>query len=315
MDLSVIIVNYKTVDLLRQAIACLRQAFDGVEVEIVIVDNASGDSSRAIIESEFADCTLIFNTANVGFGRANNQALPVVSGRFILLLNTDAFVSADTVTKTMHYMDGHPKCGIVGVKLIGRDGNVQPSARYFPTPWNTFLKRTGFDQLFPKVQMVDDADWDCDLGCLCDWVPGCYYLVRRALVNEIGLFDPRYFLYYEEVDHCMAAQRRGWEVHYFPGTTVVHIGGESAKADGKLTSSGGQLAPLEIESAMLFFRKNYGWWAVIAHLLLSLAASAIDVAKRFLRWKRPLGFAGFFQLTVLQCRAFVRTGMGARPTR
>jgi N-acetylglucosaminyl-diphospho-decaprenol L-rhamnosyltransferase len=163
--------------------------------------------------------------------------------------------------------------------------------------------------------MVDDVDWDSDVGCMCDWVPGCYYLIRRALVDEIGLFDPRYFLYYEEVDHCLAAKTRGWEIHYFPGTTVVHIGGESAKADGKLTSSGGQLAPLEIESAMLFFRKNYGWWAVIAHLLLSLAASVIEVAKRLLKWKRPFGFGEFSQRLVLQSRAFVRTGMGARPTR
>jgi hypothetical protein len=232
-----------------------------------------------------------------------------------LLLNTDAFVSTDTVTKTILYLDSHPKCGIVGVKLVGRDGAIQPSARYFPTPWNVFLKRTGLHQIFPRARMVDDIDWNSDLGCLCDWVPGCYYLIRQALVKEIGLFDPRYFLYYEEVDHCFTAKTRGWEVHYFPGTTVVHIGGESAKADGELTSSGGQLAPLAIESAMLFFRKNYGRWAVMAHFLLSLVASAIDVAKRLLRWKRPLGFGGFFQHMRLQCRAFVRTRMGAHPTR
>jgi N-acetylglucosaminyl-diphospho-decaprenol L-rhamnosyltransferase len=315
MDLSTIIASYNTASLLPEAMKCLGIGSRGLVVETVFVDNASKDNSVEVIRSQFPDCHLIENTTNVGFGRANNQALPFVAGRYVLLLNTDAFVAPDTLTQTMAYMDANPRCGILGVRLVGRDGVLQPCCRYFPTPWNTFLLRTGLNRIFTGTQMVDDMAWDHASVRKCDWVVGCYYLVRKELIDQIGLFDPRYFLYFEEVDHCFAAKKAGWEVVFYPHTTVVHIGGESAKSEGAITQGGRQLEALQVESELLYFRKNLGLQAVLASLLLTTLADAIGVAKRLLKWRRPFGFLGAWQHTRLVWILWRRTRWATQPTR
>ena len=156
IDVSTIIVSYNTEGLLRECVEKLLSPSRGLRVDITFVDNASKDQSVEVIRREFPDCPLIVNVHNVGFGRANNQALPSIKGRYVLLLNTDAFVAPDTLRKTVAYMDAHPECGILGVRLEGRDGELQPCCRYFPTPWNVFLNRTGLNRLLKNVRMVDD---------------------------------------------------------------------------------------------------------------------------------------------------------------
>lgn len=315
VDVTAIIVNFNTAGLLRDAIGRLLGAAKRLSLKIAIVDNASKDGSVALIRSEFPACNLIVNETNVGFGRANNQALGLVEGRYVLLLNTDAFVAPDTLDKTVDYMDAHPRCGILGVRLIGRDGTLQPSARYFPTPWNLFLARTGLDRVFPHVRMVDDTAWDHASVRQCDWVPGCYYLVRREVIRQIGLFDPRYFLYYEEVDHCRAAKQAGWEVTFFADTTVTHIGGESAKAVSEITAAGRQIEAIQIESELLYFRKNHGTAAVWVHVLLTVAGDLIVLVKRVLRRRFPAGLGARARHVALVWSLFRRTSWATRPTR
>ena len=315
MDVTAILVSFNTAGLLHDAISQLQNAARQMSLKIAIVDNASRDGSVALIKSDFPACTLIVNETNVGFGRANNQALPLVEGRYVLLLNTDAFVSQDTLDKTVAYMDTHPRCGILGVKLLSRDGSLQPCARYFPTPWNLFLARTGLNRLFTNVRMVDDTTWDHASVRQCDWVPGCYYLVRKELINQIGLFDPRYFLYYEEVDHCRAAKQAGWEVTFFADTTVIHIGGESAKTTNEITASGRQIESMQIESELLYFRKNHGIAGVCANVLLSACGDTINLLKHLLRRRSPAGFVVCTQHIALVCSLFRRTSWGKYPTR
>ncbi len=283
MDLTTIIINYNTSHLLHKCINSLRNAALNISMNIVIVDNASSDDSVSVLQQDFADCDLIVNNSNIGFGRANNQCIPFIKGMYVLLLNTDAFVSVDTINKTIRYMDDNQSCGVLGVRLLGREGDLQPSCRFFPTPLNIFLQRTGFKKFFPKTQLIDDMTWDHNTARECDWVPGCYYLIRQEVVEKVGLFDPRYFLYYEEVDHCFAAKKAGWEVHYFPDTSVVHIGGESAKSDSDLTSSGKQVEVLQIESELLFFCKNHGGLAVFGHVLLLTLADMIFFCKNVMK--------------------------------
>jgi len=315
MDVSVVIVNYNTAALLPEMMGALRSAATAMSVETIIIDNASRDNSVELIRRQFPDVRLIANPQNVGFGRANNLALPLVTGRYILLLNTDAFVLPDTLLKTVAYMDAHPKCGILGVKLTGRDGSLQPSARYFPTPWNTFLHRTGLKRYFKTVPMVDDMEWDHESIRPCDWVPGCFYLVRRDVISEVGLFDPRFFLYFEEVDHCFAAKKAGWEVVFFPFTTVVHIGGESAKSDGKLTRSGRQLESLRLESEMLYYRKNHGLPGALANLALSSISDILVIARRLLPGRSKVELlAGLAHMRLLWA-TFWRTAWGRYATR
>jgi GT2 family glycosyltransferase len=314
-DVSTILVNFNTEGLLPEALDALGQASAKLKNQILVVDNASKDDSVALLRREYPDCELVVNTENVGFGRANNQALGAIKGRYVLLLNTDAFVSADTVEKTIAYMDSHPECGILGVRLVGRDGVLQPSARYFPTPWNLFLHRTGLSRYFSGARLVDDMNWDHASVRKCDWVPGCYYLVRREVIDEVGLFDPRYFLYYEEVDHCFSAKKAGWEVHYFPYTSVVHIGGESAKTEGEITQRGRQLGAIQIESELLYFRKHYGVWAAWRNVLLQTLADLILIMKRILTNKHPIGLQACRQHVMLLWSVFLRTRWASRPTR
>jgi len=315
MDLTTFIVNYNTAGLLSECIGALQKSAKNITHEIVLVDNASVDDSVALLRAEYSDCKLILNDENVGFGRANNQCIPFAQGRYALLLNTDAFVSEDTIDKTIAYMDKHTECGVLGVKLLGREGDLQPSCRYFPKPWNLFLRGSGLRQFFKGVQDIDNMNWGHDEPRECDWVPGCYYLVRREVIDEVGLFDPRYFLYYEEVDHCFATKKAGWQVHFYADTTVVHIGGESAKTEGKLSSSGKQLDVLKYESELLYFRKNLGHVAVLTHLFLSTFIDSVNLVKALVKLQFGASLRGAFKRSYLLWFLYFKTQFGTMSTR
>jgi N-acetylglucosaminyl-diphospho-decaprenol L-rhamnosyltransferase len=313
-DVSVIVVNYNTAHLLGRMFSALESGRGALTLQLIVVDNASTDGSVEVLRSKHPGVELIENSRNVGFGRANNQALGRVRGRHVLLLNTDAFVAADTLPTTVEFMDTHPGCGVLGVKLVGDDGSLQPSCRYFPTPWNVFLHSTGLYRVFSRTRLVDDMSWDHESVRYCDWVPGCYYLVRRAVVERVGLFDPKYFLYYEEVDHCQAVRRAGWKVTYFPYTSVVHIGGESARAEGKL-SVGRQLSTLQIESELLYFRKHHGVTGLMTAVVLGMLGDGIEICKGLVRRNGGARIAAGCRHAWNLLAILLRTGFASRPTR
>jgi N-acetylglucosaminyl-diphospho-decaprenol L-rhamnosyltransferase len=315
MDISIVVVSYNTAKLLPEMMDALQAAQGPLAIETIFIDNASKDDSVALIQTRYPRCRLITNAVNVGFGRANNQAVPFLQGRYALLLNTDAFVAPDTLMKTVAYMDEHADVGIVGVQLVGRDGHAQPSARSFPNPWDTFLRRSGLIRFCTDHHRAQELLTNATEPVVCDWVPGCYYLVRKTLIDQIGLLDPRYFLYFEEVDHCLAAERAGWKVVCLPDTTVVHIGGESAKTDGAITQSGRQLEALQLESELLFYRKNFGTLVMVGALLLNTIADAINTFKRLIRPKGKGSVVAGWQHTRLMWSLMWRTHMGTRPTR
>jgi GT2 family glycosyltransferase len=263
--------------------AALDAARANLKLQVIVVDNASNDKSLEILRVRSPNIELIENPTNVGFGRANNQALSRAHGRYILLLNTDAFMPPDTLQTTIDFMDTHPRCGVLGVKLVGPDGKLQPSCRYFPTPWNVFLKTTGLNSFFPRTRLVDDMSWDHASVRECDWVPGCYYLVRREVIERVGLFDTRFFLYYEEVDHCHRVHQAGWSVIYYPYTQVVHIGGESAVSYVSLIRADRQISALQIESELLYFRKHFGVTGLLAAVFLTTLAAAIRSVNALVR--------------------------------
>src|SRR6476660_1026594 len=171
-DVTVVLVNYNGAHLFDRLFGALSAAEKGLNCQTIIVDNASRDNSVEILRTKYPRAQLIENKVNVGFGRANNQALTLARGRYILLLNTDAFVAPDTLQKTVDFMQAHRACGVLGVKLVGRDGTLQPSCRYFPTPWNVFLARSGLARCFKNSRLVDDMNWDHASIQQCDWVPG-----------------------------------------------------------------------------------------------------------------------------------------------
>lgn len=315
MDLTALIVNYNTAHLLEKCVGDLRASAHHLKVQICLLDNASRDDSVNVLQTKFSDCFLKLNSVNVGFGRANNQLLDEVKGKYILLLNTDAFVASDSLVKTIAYMNENSECGVLGVRLVGRDGELQPSCRFFPTPWNVFLRRVGLERFFPATRPIDDMNWGHDAVRECDWVPGCYYLVRREVIEQIGLFDPRFFLYYEEVDHCRTVKSAGWKVMFYPHTTVVHVGGESAKSDSKLTDAGRQISDLQIESELLYFRKHHGVFGVWLSVVLTAVADILLSAKWLLRERTSTGLNVFWNDFRLRCSLLCRTAWATKPTR
>ena len=314
MIISVLLISYNTSQLSVEALNSLYASVGDFELDVFVVDNASKDDSVTVIKNAFPQITLIENKINVGFGRANNQALPLIKGDYVLLLNTDAFVQANTLAKTIAYMQDYPDCGVLGVRLIGRDGEQQPSCRFFPTPFNLFAQRTGLDRLLPNLKLVDAKNWNPDVTQNCDWVPGCYYLVRKTVIEQVGLFDHKYFLYSEEVDHCFAAKKAGWQVTYYADTTVVHIGGESAKSDGNISSSGKQLSLLQAESELIYFRKNHGLLVCGLSVVMIMVGDLIQFIKDAIRL-RLYKNSHFFSDTKLTLISAFKTKLGKVPIR
>jgi len=212
-------------------------------------------------------------------------------------------------------MDDHRDCGVLGVKLVGEDGEVQPSCRYFPTPWNTFLVSTGLAWLSPRSRFVDDLSWDHAAVRECDWVPGCYYLVRREVIDSVGLFDPRYFLYYEEVDHCRAVRNAGWKVVCYPFTEVVHIGGESAQSVSALSRSGRQISALQVESELLYFRKHYGVIGALGAVCLALLGDVIKATSGVVRHQDAARAAGALRHARTRVQCLLATSLATHATR
>ncbi|MGV8919506.1 MAG: glycosyltransferase family 2 protein [Pseudomonas sp.] len=313
--LDVLIVNYNTAALLQPMFDALRQSDRAHQVSYLVVDNASVDNSLERLSVVCPEALLVANKDNVGFGRANNQLVEHLQGKYALLLNTDAFVAADTLSKTLDYMEAHPDCGVLGVKLVGREGDLQPSCRYFPTPFNVFIARTGLGRFFPGLKMIDEMNWDHASVRECDWLPGCYYLIRREVIDQVGLFDPRYFLYYEEVDQCKRVKEAGWKVVYYPHTTVVHIGGESSKSVAELDKASRQISTLQIESELLYFRKHHGTTGLALHMLLVSLGDLILALKSLLKGR---GWAAI-KSSWLHCRAtwalLFDTRFASQPTR
>jgi GT2 family glycosyltransferase len=313
--LSVVVVNFNTAHLLASMFDAIKIATQDINHEVIVIDNASVDDSPTVLAANYPSITLLRNSKNMGFGRANNQALPLIKGDYVLLLNTDAFMAPDSIQRTIELMRNNEEIGIVGVRLLGRDGSLQPSCRYFPTPYNVFLSRTGLSAYLPRVEMVDDLNWDHTGVRECDWVPGCFYMIRRTALDQVGLFDPRFFLYCEEVDHCKRMKQHGWKVVYLGCTSCVHYGGESAASIGKLTQSGRQISTLQLESELLYFRKHYGRTGLLLHLLLSVAGDAILATKALLRTRRLGLMLALFDNSLTTIKFAKRTHWGVQPTR
>jgi hypothetical protein len=274
----VVLVSYNTAQLIHRCIGHLRAASAGLRVSVVIVDNASRDESVALLRRSFADCEVIENSVNIGFGRANNQAMPLCNAPLVLLLNPDAYVSEGALDECLRHMDREPQCGVLGLRLVDEAGNGNSSARDFPNVFRSFAINTGLIKHKPDdLARAGSADF-----VNCDWVTGCFYLVRRTTIEEVGLFDPRYFLYFEEVDHCRAVKKAGWNVHCLLTYSVVHEGGASARSDGDLTANG-QLLTRQIESELFYYRKHNGLAGLLMVLILGLATDALLCTKILLR--------------------------------
>lgn len=268
-DVSILIVSYNTCDVLRKCLESVERESTGLEVEVSIVDNNSSDGSAEMIEREFPQVRLIRSQVNLGFGAANNAALDSCRGRYIVLLNSDAFLCPDSLRLAVQHMDENPKAGLGGGRLVGCDFSWQPSARMFPGVLSDFIVMTGLAYRFPKSRFFGRADrtWaDQSVASEVDWVPGAFSIIRSDVIATLGLFDPVFFLYCEEVDLCRRIKSAGYQIWYWPDITVIHIGGESSRQVKSLemSASGAQLVLWRMRSTLLYYRKHHGRKAWLA---------------------------------------------------
>ncbi len=244
-DLSIIIVNWNTRDLLANCLDSIIQTGGELDIEIIVVDNASTDGSQAMVQQQFPQVHLIANRENVGFARANNQALVIGGGRYFLLLNSDTIVLPATLDSLVRLADTHSEAGVIGCKLLNSNGSLQESWASFPTFWSEMLGRN-----FRTRRLVEETP----LVYKADWVGGACMLVRPAAIDKVGLLDESFFMYSEEVDWCFRMWQQGWQVYYLAGAEIIHLGGGSASR-----TSTAQLIRL-YESKIHFFDKHYGRW-------------------------------------------------------
>jgi GT2 family glycosyltransferase len=272
IDISIVIVSFNTRDVLRESLQSIERERGTLRIEILVVDNNSHDGSVEMIESEFPEVRVLSSEVNLGFGAANNLAFEVATGRYLVLLNSDAFLCPDSLRLAVRHMDHQPDVGLAGGRLVGRDFSLQPSARMFPSILSDFLVFTGLAHKFPKSKFFGrfDRTWaDPMQPAEVDWVPGAFSIIRQEALSQAGFFDPDFFLYSEEVDLCRRIQAAGFKIMYWPDIVVIHIGGESSRQIKTLemSSAGAQLIRWRMRSTLLYYRKHHGVGAWMAKQL------------------------------------------------
>jgi N-acetylglucosaminyl-diphospho-decaprenol L-rhamnosyltransferase len=257
VELSVIIVNWNVLDLLRVCIRSVEEGWheDPAALEILVVDNASNDGSAAMVRSEFPRVNLIENHTNTGFTAGNNQAIERATGRYILLLNPDTEILGDALHVMLRCLRQGADVGALGPKLLNPDGAVQSSRRRFPTLATAILESTALQQwwrnnaVLHRYYVLDQPD---DAVQDVDWVVGACLLARRESFTKVGLLDETFFMYSEEMDWCYRLKKAGQRVVFLPDARVVHHGGQSSRQ---------VVAAQHIHfqrSKIYFFRKHHG---------------------------------------------------------
>ena len=220
MKISVIIVNYNVEYFLEQCLYSVRRALKRIEGEVFVVDNNSSDGSNRMVKSKFPEVKLIENKDNRGFSKANNQGIRMAKGEYVLLLNPDTVVEDDTFSSIIQFMDEHPDAGALGVKMVDGSGNFLPeSKRGLPTPGTAFYKMFGFSALFPKSKRFSKYH----LGYLdeneiheVEILAGAFMLLRKTVLDDIGLLDETFFMYGEDIDLSYRVIKAGYKNYYYP---------------------------------------------------------------------------------------------------
>ena len=260
MKLSVIIVNYNVRYFVEQCIVSVQRATQGMDCEIFVVDNDSGDGSADYLKERFHDSiTLIESSHNLGFAKANNIAIRQARGEYVLLLNPDTFVGEDSLRSVVDFMDAHPQSGAVGVMMHNADGTVaRESRRGLPTPYVSFLKMLGFS----KRYYMSHLPWD--QPARIDVVSGAFMMLRHETLDRVGLLDEDFFMYGEDIDLSYRVLKAGYENWYVPAR-MVHYKGESTQKTSY------RYVHVFYQAMLIFFRKHYGHLSLLVTLPIKLA--------------------------------------------
>ena len=266
MVLSIVIVNYNVKEFLTQCLESIYRSKTEYTFEVIVVDNASADSGESRILKAFPEVRWIANTENIGFGRANNQGFEAAKGTYTLILNPDTVVQEDTLEVCIDYLKSHPEVGGLGIKGIDGTGQFLPeSKRGLPTPMTALWKITGLSRIFTKSSFFARyhmGHLDPDGNHKVDILVGCFMMVPTALLREVGGFDPRYFMYGEDIDLSYELLKTGHENQYISDSQIIHYKGESTKR-GSLN-----YVKMFYQAMIIFARKQFSGSSALAYTLL-----------------------------------------------
>jgi GT2 family glycosyltransferase len=230
MKLSIIILNYNTKALLAKTIGSIKPQADR---EIIIVDNGSTDGSVEYIKQKFPKCQLIELPQNLGYAAGNNRGLALAQGQYVMLLNSDALIINDALDTLLAYLDKHPQVGAITPKVVLPNGAIDLAChRGMPTPWNAFAYFSKLEQLFPHSAFFagyHQTYKDFNTTHQIDATAGTAMIVRRLVIDQIGLLDEQFFLYAEDLDWCKRITEAGYKIIYFPKAEVLHLKSQSGK--------------------------------------------------------------------------------------
>jgi GT2 family glycosyltransferase len=268
MDLSVVIVNWNTEALLRECLRSVYRTVEGIAFEVIVVDNASGDGSVAMLKVEFPQVRRIENFENRGFAAANNQAFHIMKGRYALLLNSDTVLTDGAVQALYSFMEGHPEAVMAGGQLLNADGSKQNSIAAFPTLLTLALNVSLLESLFPRkypskrYEVRDPIEVDSCIGaCL---------MVRKSAIDGVGGLDERYFFFFEETDWARTMKNTGGKIFHVPSAKIYHLQGKSVGAD--------------VRSRILFYRSRYLYFMKWESAPYSSVVSLVIVLRLFVNW-------------------------------
>lgn len=291
MQLSVIIVNYNVRHFLEQCLHAVKKASKNTGVEIFVVDNNSVDGSCQMVKEKFPDVLLIENTENLGFSKANNQAIARATGDYILLLNPDTVVEESTFEKCLQFMNAHPDAGGLGVKMIDGKGHFLPeSKRALPTPMVAFWKIFGLSGLFPRSRIFSRYHLgylDANSIHSVEILSGAFMMLRREALDKTGLLDESFFMYGEDIDLSWRLIRAGYTNYYFPETTIIHYKGESTKK-GSLNYVFTFYNAMIIFAHKHFSSRNATIFSLLIHLAIYFRASMSLLRRAIVRIAIPL---------------------------
>jgi GT2 family glycosyltransferase len=274
MTISVIIVSWNAKSFLLKCLDSIFAQRHPDRMEVIVVDNASTDGSPEAVETAFPTVTVIRNDANYGFARANNIGIAASSGDYLFLINSDVVVEVNCFATMLQYMNENPDVGMLGPRINGSDGNVQRSCMGYPTLWNTFTRALALDIAFPNSRLLGGQllTWGHDETRTVDVINGCFWLLPRAALDEVGLLDERFLIYGEDVDWCKRFNDCGWEIVFYPRAAAIHYGGaSSANAPVRFY--------VEMQRATYqFWQKHHSRIAATTFLLINILHHAVRIA-------------------------------------
>ncbi len=239
LDLSIVIVNWNVIDLLQNCLQSILEHTKNLSFEVIVVDNNSPDQEvlTEMMREKFPQVKYIPNNKNLGFAKANNQAIILAQGQFILLMNPDTELRANSLLRVVNYLKEHEEIGICGCKILNTDHTIQPSVRSFPTLISQVIIMLKLHHLMtnlPALRCYYMKDFDYNLPQEVDQVRGAFFMMRKQMIERVGVLDDKFWIWFEEVDYCKRAKSVAWRVFYLPTAEVFHHWGQSFQKQERL---------------------------------------------------------------------------------